>query len=144
MEFYAICRLRLCGSGLFQFPTGWNSTVARESDGASYQSFNSQRDGILQWTTRDIPIHSAFQFPTGWNSTEMRLSKAEFEKLFQFPTGWNSTILFCSMSGILSSSFNSQRDGILQHRARQLARQRRFQFPTGWNSTLSFKISEFS
>ena len=36
-----------------------------------------------------------------------------------------------------SSSFNSQRDGILPNFAPFNARCRKFQFPTGWNSTVS-------
>ena len=53
----------------FQFPTGWNSTLANQA-------------GMSE---------EAFQFPTGWNSTSWNKQYPGFFKMFQFPTGWNST-----------------------------------------------------
>ena len=56
--------------GRFQFPTGWNSTVAVVANLATLASFNSQRDGILR---DELALaknrEQRFQFPTGWNST---------------------------------------------------------------------------
>ena len=99
--------------------------------------FNSQRDGILHIEIFAISI--------------------KFIE-FQFPTGWNSTLCNFSISSN-SSSFNSQRDGILLFYAGALlcyfavsipngmefyndrrpcfCHWRKFQFPTGWNSTPS-------
>ena len=59
---------------------------------ASGRSFNSQRDGILRWSTSVLIVYlSLFQFPTGWNSTVSNLSYFSRNFWFQFPTGWNST-----------------------------------------------------
>ena len=77
---------------MFQFPTGWNSTLQTAAEVAQIWGFNSQRDGILLhlfllvWfgivrfnSQRDgiLPAvnhidegpYVTFQFPTGWNST---------------------------------------------------------------------------
>ena len=36
----------------FQFPTGWNSTQKQKlNEGVPFSSFNSQRDGILRYTS---------------------------------------------------------------------------------------------
>ena len=48
MEFYCLIKRysrRLC---VFQFPTGWNSTICLNFSILSGKSFNSQRDGILR------------------------------------------------------------------------------------------------
>ena len=50
MEFYGIAGSFASVLFMFQFPTGWNSTNAKE---------------------RERARQSAFQFPTGWNSTKM-------------------------------------------------------------------------
>ena len=48
MEFYRGARFSLLPCQLFQFPTGWNSTVWSGVKYALSKGFNSQRDGILQ------------------------------------------------------------------------------------------------
>ena len=97
----------------FQFPTGWNSTKPRSI--ISFSSIAVSIPNGMEFYVRlfdEIIICEQFQFPTGWNSTlaEFVLRKVLFR--FQFPTGWNSTQTNQSL-GILSHSFNSQRDGIL-------------------------------
>ena len=111
----AICRLRLCGSGLFQFPTGWNSTggIYREAKKKLTFQFPTGWNSTLP-ACLGLRKNFMFQFPTGWNSTKSFLSNDDFEVRFQFLTGWNSTS-FCSAKAALYSSFNSQRDGILQN-----------------------------
>ena len=122
-------------SGLFQFPTGWNSTPTTSGAEPLIGRFNSQRDGILPWEAKDISLNAPFQFPTGWNSTVDINELERVIKGFQFPTGWNSTF-FYSTAGVKMRSvsipngmefyyngptsfnvvkrcFNSQRDGIL-------------------------------
>ena len=149
---------------MFQFPTGWNSTLAG-------------------FVLRKVVFR--FQFPTGWNSTDFEREQMELQKAFQFPTGWNSTIkdMLCEY---LSKSFNSQRDGILLRAKRNTRHlsivsipngmefyidivsllllstlcfnsqrdgilqvfqyirtfEPQFQFPTGWNSTENMEISD--
>ena len=76
---------------LFQFPTGWNSTII---------------------TLIFARAKLAFQFPTGWNSTVLPLC------LETASGGFNSQrdgILQTRVtaSGAFVNSFNSQRDGIL-------------------------------
>ena len=77
---------------MFQFPTGWNSTLLIQMILARCSSFNSQRDGILHVKNINPAQNSRFQFPTGWNSTQIYRGGKE---------QW--------------ISFNSQRDGILQN-----------------------------
>ena len=102
----------------FQFPTGWNSTrdcwnEAKESEIVSIpngmefyknwkypieqkDSFNSQRDGILQIELKTIDIGIA-----GFNSQRDGILHLQAVKVdrhsskFQFPTGWNSTYAEC-------------------------------------------------
>ena len=98
----------------FQFPTGWNSTrLGCANEVFTLLCFNSQRDGILQSDTPWTPYFHAFQFPTGWNSTYRSILESLSFYQFQFPTGWNSTCTQNSSSRAID----------------------RFQFPTGWNST---------
>ena len=120
-------------SGVFQFPTGWNSTEFCKLSSCTMNRFNSQRDGILHFTQSELIGALEFQFPTGWNSTfdprhlysvavvsipngmefyYLSTSNKVFFIAFQFPTGWNST-LFCQFKRIRPLGFNSQRDGIL-------------------------------
>ena len=98
---------------MFQFPTGWNSTVfwnllVRLLE----ERFNSQRDGILPKLGITEFEYVKFQFPTGWNSTFKNDNFFTIASLFQFPTGWNST-LSCLRRRRSYWRFNSQRDGIL-------------------------------
>ena len=54
----------------FQFPTGWNSTDSTIDWDSGFESFNSQRDGILRSDDiYKVDWRNTFQFPTGWNST---------------------------------------------------------------------------
>ena len=100
------------GKRVFQFPTGWNSTAAAVPISLIPLRFNSQRDGILPQAMADVTFADGFQFPTGWNSTKLSVIILLELSKFQFPTGWNST----GSSWIFRKfwkSFNSQRDGIL-------------------------------
>ena len=54
----------------FQFPTGWNSTLAFGFFCKRRACFNSQRDEILQSGVFATKVRAQFQFPTGWNSTD--------------------------------------------------------------------------
>ena len=126
--------------------------------GIANDSFNSQRDGILQKQEQcNKYIQEKFQFPTGWNSTHYLSSLLKRIRQFQFPTGWNSTPSR-TLESLINVSFNSQRDGILLCKCKASLRSLRvsipngmefypiyptsiictpeFQFPTGWNSTL--------
>ena len=119
---------------VFQFPTGWNSTLPNPQACKSYDSFNSQRDGILQfvdlrrsWNSlrfnsqRDGILHYqsiwslklyVVSIPNGMEFYYMEVYHYARVHKFQFPTGWNSTSKAVNPSHILM-----------------------FQFPTGWNST---------
>ena len=161
MEFYLKKGELLILSGMFQFPTGWNSTIrlgdisynlqdvsipngmefyrARFASFIGKQSFNSQRDGILLkflWIRSEPYLVS---IPNGM----------EFYLLLRLYT-------LCFLC------FNSQRDGILLKVADRIIvyldvsipngmefyedhyrvekEDAMFQFPTGWNSTLK-KVS---
>nr|WP_315004639.1 hypothetical protein [uncultured Campylobacter sp.] len=51
---------------LFQFPTGWNSTVVAQNSTLIDLSFNSQRDEILPKLFQlVVKVLTRFQFPTG-------------------------------------------------------------------------------
>ena len=126
---------------LFQFPTGWNSTV----------------DGIVEH------CQYTFQFPTGWNSTGYRCSCPRSLQMVSIPNGMEFYGKECKL-GDSKRSFNSQRDGILQRyklfrypkalvsipngmefydlrRSWNSLLKRKFQFPTGWNSTIDLALS---
>ena len=112
-----ILRLGVGRSGsfirMFQFPTGWNSTLNVDFIGFLVNCFNSQRDGILRSLTRLLPLYSVgfnsqrdgilldedirvglsfvVSIPNGMEFYQVvKLLGAVCEK-FQFPTGWNST-----------------------------------------------------
>ena len=72
----------------FQFPTGWNSTRA----GWVYvyahrRGFNSQRDGILLCLNIEVASFRLFQFPTGWNSTQACAAGIGRRVLVSIPNG---------------------------------------------------------
>ena len=130
---------------LFQFPTGWNSTL-----GVNYYTdydggFNSQRDGILRGiATYGYPIRYLFQFPTGWNSTMLQKIDNFAQKQFQFPTGWNST--HYEIKALIPkwvSIPNGMEFYVFSGAIRQ-GDHDTFQFPTGWNSTLQMIASSYS
>jgi len=77
---------------VFQFPTGWNSTRSASLTSPRHQSFNSQRDGILQNVRLYVYTHCLVSIPNGMEFYKYK-AKVEFIMLkrFQFPTGWNST-----------------------------------------------------
>ena len=107
----------ICSFGVFQFPTGWNSTSSATS-------------------TRTQKIVS---IPNGMEFYAYGFINDYFKQKFQFPTGWNSTKMVWDWMSILGS-FNSQRDGILLCAIRnEYKLYFEFQFPTGWNSTLSIR-----
>ena len=118
---------------VFQFPTGWNSTVLYVFVEQGKFSFNSQRDGILLSWCYYGRRWIRFQFPTGWNSTLFKPSFS-LSSLVSIPNGmefyWAR-----ERSGASRKSFNSQRDGILLSSAVFGSVCSSFQFPTGWNST---------
>ncbi len=76
---------------MFQFPTGWNSTLVAVLSGGAVLSFNSQRDGILQCFIVTSEFLDVVSIPNGM----------EFYSATKHP-----------LQGHLS--FNSQRDGILR------------------------------
>ena len=123
-------------SSTFQFPTGWNSTKNRRKKREKVASFNSQRDGILQISSKRI--HN--------------------EKRVSIPNGMEFYAIYDSWDEAFPHSFNSQRDGILLASGSSLVvlqrvsipngmefyhvyestkiKPKSFQFPTGWNSTI--------
>ena len=80
MEFYFILYVLLRVGIMFQFPTGWNST--------------------LYWV---FPVFALYvSIPTGMEFYQVvKLLGAVCEK-FQFPTGWNSTLSLSSFSLLLN------------------------------------------
>ena len=78
---------------LFQFPTGWNSTVGLKITVFPVICFNSQRDGILRYSGKNLEMRMSVSIPNGMEfyQNPIRLGRRIFTR------------------------FNSQRDGILQH-----------------------------
>ena len=100
---------------MFQFPTGWNSTMKffqkRKKKHVSIPNGMEFYNAVL---AEKLIEFCRFQFPTGWNSTMKKQVLTKVQDLFQFPTGWNSTEA-CRVGGTTGwGSFNSQRDGILR------------------------------
>ena len=155
MEFYFKLSKPGMICNLFQFPTGWNSTLRLRSARAWIRV--SIPNGMEFYEGKKlyvIDVQARFQFPTGWNSTwSHRQHLRKPRNSFQFPTGWNSTederhrgrpAIICFNSqrdGILLrdsatakpalSSFNSQRDGILQTPARSFLSAQGVSIPNG-------------
>ena len=93
MKFYEKTYLYDIVMNLFQFPTGWNSTLLHIYLAPHRFCFNSQRDEILRVAAERWHERWQFQFPTGWNSTHPDWAYNVGKVEFQFPTGWNSTRL---------------------------------------------------
>ena len=116
MEFYYEYAERYnLGIVMFQFPTGWNSTLWLYLKPLLMCRFNSQRDGILHSPRRKWRVDRGVSIPNGM-------------EFYSSTTGKSGTTTNCFNSqrdGILPcqnnapsskrSCFNSQRDGILQH-----------------------------
>ena len=97
---------------LFQFPTGWNSTLwcFRRKP----QDYVSIPNGMEFYAAKNTKF-SFFILVSIPNGMEFygshRQHLREPRNLFQFPTGWNSTKQR-NQAFLMKSSFNSQRDGI--------------------------------
>ena len=136
MEFYIIAGISYGVYQAFQFPTGWNSTELISITRIRIYSFNSQRDGILQFRKKarrgfifvSIPNGMEFYRIRKKRSTSMRSFNSQRDGIlplsflmrsvslvFQFPTGWNSTQMLAVFT-LPFWRFNSQRDGILQRK----------------------------
>ena len=121
---------------MFQFPTGWNSTIFNINitlniwivsipNGMEFYNLKLLSYLILYYVSipngmefySDIDLQN--RIISGFNSQRdgILLLRRSFDEMifkrFQFPTGWNSTLL---------------------PRLRKLFL-KKFQFPTGWNST---------
>ena len=141
MEFYISLYLEQREFLLFQFPTGWNSTLQK---------------------CFDSTCKSQFQFPTGWNSTRI-MQIGMHQQVVSIPNGMEFYNLPNPQACKSYDSFNSQRDGILLSLSRVCLRSissvsipngmefyvsamiefihlRMFQFPTGWNSTFAWYL----
>ena len=165
----------------FQFPTGWNSTLVAcfSLRPLSVVSIPNGMEFYRKFTYA-LPFSIEFQFPTGWNSTRLcwqrnrtrRVSipngmefylilkwMKDLDQQVSIPNGMEFYLNPC-LSRRRTTSFNSQRDGILLFLVHQLNRPIKivsipngmefyvifkfaqkleliaFQFPTGWNSTI--------
>ena len=97
----------------FQFPTGWNSTRVNFAHIVYDLSFNSQRDGILRGRKNYFCHSEIVSIPNGMEFYIKEIRKQMETIEFQFPTGWNSTLMISLRLIWTPWSFNSQRDGIL-------------------------------
>jgi len=141
MEFYLTFLGLFSKSLMFQFPTGWNSTITDWYFLAFQNCFNSQRDGILLYLHRKA-LHYVWlvSIPNGMEFYRTNFMSAFIASMFQFPTGWNST----GNSGapfIDSEGFNSQRDGILLDRRRKLVDEK-LSFNSQRDGILQYKTIE--
>ena len=73
MEFYPRIVVEIYLMGVFQFPTGWNSTLTNLG-GLLSAAFVSIPNGMEFYPVLTILSRQKerFQFPTGWNSTYAR------------------------------------------------------------------------
>ena len=98
---------------LFQFPTGWNSTIATATTPWQPSCFNSQRDGILQWDDWAWLLAEIVSIPNGMEFYRSR-SLMRACPLLCFNSQRDGILRDgYSAAGVTNSSFNSQRDGIL-------------------------------
>ena len=94
MEFYPFFDCVARHFWKFQFPTGWNSTG--------------------KWDAVELE-NTTFQFPTGWNSTKTTERIMKPSTNVSIPNGMEFYSFHILGILIMYGSFNSQRDGILQH-----------------------------
>ena len=104
------------------------------------ESFNSQRDGILRKTSAsETDVQICFNSQRD-GILHCRCDEQYELSLFQFPTGWNSTsqryrlyyeIYFVSIPNGMEFYVESFYLNIISNE---------FQFPTGWNSTLRLNV----
>ncbi len=135
MEFYTQKQFKLSDYGLFQFPTGWNSTKPRQNTQHHHSvSIPNGMECYLLISSMNISLVSLFQFPTGWNSTDALILVCGAGLRFQFPTGWNSTLLLSSLLVIYLVSIPNGME-FYQKAETESEWNKMFQFPTGWNST---------
>jgi len=92
MEFYRRWNFWFRKREAFQFPTGWNSTLARFCSSVVPWSFNSQRDGILRVLKHNRANFDFVSIPNGMEFYNRHPDYVIRWTLFQFPTGWNSTL----------------------------------------------------
>ena len=151
---------KVCGSGLFQFPTGWNSTkrfprFSRRNSKFQFPTgwnstlllhfytlcflcFNSQRDGILLEYPKSLYRLRLFR---RFNSQRDGILQSFFFQhslfsLVSIPNGMEFYHFARRDIHLSKARFNSQRDGILRRNYKETRLLRStFQFPTGWNST---------
>ena len=136
MEFYQNEKLKAAEPIMFQFPTGWNSTLAFLRN-LAYRFFVSIPNGMEFYPFFDCVARHfwKFQFPTGWNSTHAAPFRDRSERV-SIPNGMEFYGGEPSHQR-KNRSFNSQRDGILRSASLACKISFSFQFPTGWNSTLA-------
>ena len=134
MEFYPKADTKKNINKKFQFPAGWNSTRSGASPSEFVGGFNSQRDGILRCDRRFRALKWLVSIPNGMEFYKSHLWSAFYLFRVSIPNGME---FYWAISDgtLLKTCFNSQRDGILQHRQLLAGRIPAFQFPTGWNST---------
>ena len=126
---------------LFQFPTGWNSTMSKFS--WTIIGSVSIPNGMEFYKIEiSLPYRALkFQFPTGWNSTGIFASIASLVSSFQFPTGWNSTLAAeLVRDGAKLFQFPTGWNSTDECK-KFFRRWKKFQFPTGWNSTVADGLS---
>ena len=97
----------------FQFPTGWNSTIETQSGIFDRAGFNSQRDGILQRSNKENSMAHNVSIPNGMEFYALCKPPQSYRYPVSIPNGMefypNFNLLFFHQNG--------------------------FQFPTRWNST---------
>ena len=118
---------------MFQFPTGWNSTLWHRRGQVHRICFNSQRDGILPSLSFILLSFHCFNSQRDGILPRERANR-KGRKGFQFPTGWNSTIFWFHYWFVRKVSIPN---GMEFYGTPPYPRVRfpSFQFPTGWNST---------
>ena len=138
MEFYLICR-----QDLFLYTDSFNSQrdgilQRLNMDLTSFSTrFNSQRDGILPYPLLAKMQGIEFQFPTGWNSTKLPLA-TDTRKRIQVSIPNGMKFYSYSFYPLLPKTPVSIPNGMKFYNGftwKTWFCAFRFQFPMGWNST---------
>ena len=131
-----LCALRRRGRRrLFQFPTGWNSTHFTPLGIEIYTCFNSQRDGILQKVFEFFKLRLRVSIPNGMEFYSKLLMKKPSLTSVSIPNGMEFYY------AIFRINVRQRRVSIpngmefYPTTAPNQTKQQPFQFPTGWNST---------
>ena len=162
MEFYCAVCLDILEIFLFQFPTGWNSTLGDHTYAVVIGGFNSQRDGILLDFSLKLGVFFFVSIPNGMEFYSSRFFGRLYIESFNsqrdgilpnlsalismelkrvsIPNGMEFYGAVLRIGAGVRQSFNSQRDGILLSLIRPISLREIVSIPNGMEFYVNFQM----